>query len=257
MTDIDQVIIKTDNPMKKIVYSLLTVCCMVCLYSCAIDNYDEPDCTIYGTVIDDATGKPIQSQQPNGFKIRLMEYSWSETPQPLDFWGMADGTFRNTKIFAGEYGVQPIDGAFIIPEEQRVKIKGSGEVTFRVTPYLYITDVSFTNPVLDPLPDGGWEGSYKMEVSYKLGKPAASPGKIQESYVFFARSEQVGLSGNDATLSRKIDLSGTDDETITQTTYTQTITKLPSGKTYYFRVGARTTTSGRYNYSEVLEIKIP
>jgi len=55
------------------------------------------------------------------------------------------------------------------------------------------------------------------------------------------------------------DLTGTLDEDVLATTYNAKITGLKSGRTYYFRVGARTddNVSMRYNYSEVQSVTIP
>ena len=43
------------------------------LNACEIDNYDYPDGTIYGNVIDLSTNDIIQTEQPNGFNIKLIE----------------------------------------------------------------------------------------------------------------------------------------------------------------------------------------
>ena len=68
--------------------------------------------TFRGAFIDKVTKEAFQTAIGNtGIRIRMMEYSWSENPQPYDFNCMMDGTFQNTKIFAGNYGIIP-EGAF-------------------------------------------------------------------------------------------------------------------------------------------------
>jgi len=54
------------------------------------------------------------------------------------------------------------------------------------------------------------------------------------------------------------DLSTTPDNVVLGTSYSDTITGLTSGRTYYVRVGAETANANnKYNYSEVVPIKIP
>lgn len=79
-----------------------------------IDNYEEPAETIWGEVVDEATGKRVLTDQGSeGIRVRLTELSWGDNVQHNpDFYCMMDGTFQNTKLFKGEYNVR-IDGPFI------------------------------------------------------------------------------------------------------------------------------------------------
>ena len=57
------------------------------MMSCGdIDNMDGPDAAIFGCLIDDVTGKPLITEQPNGFRIKMVETSWSESATPEYFW---------------------------------------------------------------------------------------------------------------------------------------------------------------------------
>ena len=52
----------------------------MCIFaSCENDNYDEPDAGLQGTLTDEITGKPLVTEQPNGFQIRNKEISWTGT----------------------------------------------------------------------------------------------------------------------------------------------------------------------------------
>ena len=99
--------------MNKIVlYSLL--CSLFLFSSCKMfemDNYDEPAETVWGEVVDEATGKRVLTDQGSeGVRVRLTELSWGDNVQHNpDFYCMMDGTFQNTKVFKGEYNVR-IDG---------------------------------------------------------------------------------------------------------------------------------------------------
>lgn len=104
--------------MKKLTYILLSLCLLVNFTSCDVDNYGEPEETFRGAFIDKETKEPFQTAIGNtGIRIRMMEYSWSDTPEPYDFNCMQDGTFQNTKIFAGNYGIIP-EGAFVPLDEE-------------------------------------------------------------------------------------------------------------------------------------------
>lgn len=93
--------------MKKYIYLLLFSLPLLAA-SCSKDNYDEPQETFRGKFIDKQTGEPFQTAIGNtGIRIRMMEYSWSDNPQPYDMNVKMDGTFNNTKVFKGEYGITP------------------------------------------------------------------------------------------------------------------------------------------------------
>ena len=54
------------------------------------------------------------------------------------------------------------------------------------------------------------------------------------------------------------DLSGIDDEDILADSYSDEVTGLTSGQTYYVRIAARTrNTLNKYNYSEVFAVTVP
>lgn len=128
--------------MKKLTYILLSLCLLVNFTSCDVDNYGEPEETFRGAFIDKETKEPFQTAIGNtGIRIRMMEYSWSDTPEPYDFNCMQDGTFQNTKIFAGNYGIIP-EGAFVPLDEEIIDIKGTVEKTYEIEPLLRVKWVS-------------------------------------------------------------------------------------------------------------------
>lgn len=209
--------------------------------SCEIDNFDGPDAGIRGVVVDNTTNEGIQTEQPNGYKIRLIEDGY-ENVIPLDFWGKADGSFLNTQLFSNSYTVSVLEGPFIAPAEQKVTLDGVSEVTFAVTPYMTIN-------ASEPVVVGN-----NIEVSYTLSKPAEVLDDIVKSTTLVAKVPNVSNSVSEYSVSS--DLSGFDYSEIAITSYTDVIEDLPSGE-YYVRVGGRTNNSmGRYNYSKVFKITI-
>ena len=107
---------------KKRIISIAYLLTAILFFSCEIDNYDAPDGTLTGRIIDAVTGTPISTEQPNGFRIRYEEISWSDNATAQFFWGKADGTFNNTKLFAGRYRVTPVEGAFLTPDAKEVEV---------------------------------------------------------------------------------------------------------------------------------------
>ena len=213
------------------------------LTSCSkLDNYDEPKETLSGKLIDVVTGEPLISEQPNGYRIRLLETSWGEGVQPEYFWGKADGTFFNKRIFKGTYEVTPVEGAFFDVEPQTVKIKGKVEVNFDVIPFLHVNVQNITR--------NGTEAT----VTYKISRHKAGP-KIIDTRVFVDRNPNVGFSIMDGNLSTMEDLSQMKDEDALAKTYVHTIKGLNADKKYYIKVGARVDYgSKRYNFAKTVEI---
>lgn len=205
-----------------------------------IDNYSGPNATIKGSVIDNMTNKPIQTEAPNGFYIRLEENHSNSTP--LNFSGMANGTFQNAAVFAGSYKVVPITGAFFTPDTAIVNVSGVTNVDFTVTPYL---EVAATATAVA----GG------VVVKYNISRSVVSD-KIIESKSVASLTPKVSSTVFNQQVTNN--LSGIADEDVLSTEFTDTITGLQSGKTYYVRAAAKTNNSNnKYNYSEVIQISVP
>lgn len=230
--------------MKKINFLLCLLVAALTVSCEKLDNYDGPEETLTGRVIDQVSGEPIITEQPNGFRIKMSEISWSDNPEPEYFWGKADGTFTNTKIFAGTYEVSPVEGAFFPVEPQTVTLKGNVNVDFKVIPYLTVT-ASEIKRVNDET----------LEVTYTISRSQVGD-KILDARVFASTNPNVGINILTNDLSPLKDLKEVPDEEILQTTFKETIKGLKKGKTYYVRVGARTDNfSKRYNFTKITKIE--
>lgn len=230
--------------MKRIYYLLYIVLMSILSVSCSeIDNYDGPSETLTGCVIDEVTNKPIITEQPNGFRIKMEEVSWSDNPQPEYFWGKADGTFNNTKIFPATYEISPVEGAFFPVEPVKAEVKGTTKIEFKVMPYLTVL-----------ISDILYEGD-RLNVTYTISR-AKTGDKIIDSRVFVSTNPNVGSNILENELSPMKDLSGISDEEILKTTFKESISELEKGKIYYVKVGARTDNpSKRYNFTETVVVK--
>lgn len=231
--------------MKKI-HCLLCVIVGLLITSCnTLDDYDEPQEAIVGSVVDEVTNKPILTEQPKGFKMKMDEVSWSDAPRSEFFWGKADGTFKNMKIFKGTYEVSPVEGAFFPVDPVKIEIAGTVQIEFKVTPYLsiHVKDISVANG--------------ELKVTYTLSR-AKVGDKIIDSRIFVSTNPYVGTNILINDLSPMKNLESMDDSEILKTTFTETIKGLENGKTYYVRVGARTNNAWkRYNFTETTKVDNP
>lgn len=222
------------------------------LTSCMeIDEYDAPDQTLSGAVIDVNTGESIQTEQGGGIRIRMEETSWSDDAQPTYFWVRQDGTFQNTKVFEGTYVVTPVDGPYFPVEGKTVEVDGNAIVDFDVEPFL---NLEITN-----LEQNGGD----IAVSFSISR-STEAFKITDARVFVSNVHYVGnntflnnKSGQNLTPS--VDFNNTPDETVLGTIHSLDVIGLESGRTYYLRVGARTddNVQKRYNYSKIETITVP
>ncbi len=240
---------------------------LVCsLFSCAkLDNYDEPAETLKGKVIDKTTKAPIQTEiGDNGIRLKLLELSWSDNPTPYYFTCMQDGTFNNTKIFKGNYNVEP-QGAFvplvrkdasgntIADGSQTLEIKGTADLTFEVEPFLNVEWVG--EPVVNP------NGSITVQVRVTRGttNPEFQQDVTEVSLFINSSSYYVGNNNYDARYATKIE--GNEAQQSLGKVLTITTTgSFSTQRDYYIRVGARINYSvegaQRFNYNEPKLVKV-
>ena len=244
--------------MKTIKYLFLSLVLLAGAVSCTYDNYALPGETFKGAFIDKETKEPFQTAiGGSGIRIRMMEYSWSETPQPYDFNAKMDGTFQNTKVFAGEYGVTP-EGAFVPLEEEIINIKGTVEKIYEVEPLLRIEWVG------EPVVNSDGTATVKVKISRGTNNPDYQQA-LSEGFLYVSETNYVGDFSFSPMYSTKI--SAAELALGQELTFT---TGYPNGisgsaiafpkyaRKYFLRFAAKTTMdfSGtkRYNYATVKEI---
>jgi len=159
--------------MKKIFYLFLGIT-LLSLSSCfKIDNWDAPGCTLTGTVIDSYTGQPLLTSQ-NDWQLHIWERSFTGQPGGATNYQSIpikqDGTYENTKLFAGTYDMLPTDGPFWQPDTTKsVELKNKTVQDFKVTPYLVIDDYTYS---MVTMPDSSvWAGRPGLYVKFKVKAP--------------------------------------------------------------------------------------
>lgn len=232
--------------------------------SCGDDNYAEPKETFTGKFIDKGTKKPFQTAIGNtGIRIRMMEYSWSDNPQPYDFNCKMDGTFNNTKVFKGEYGITP-SGAFVPLAEEKMTISGKVERIYEVEPILRVELVG------EPVLNADRTVSFNVKVTY--GTDDVTYRKpLVEGWLFVSETDYVGDFSYSPNYSVKLtpaqmgvgasDILGVNGTTFTVSTAKASKPFPDYSRKYFFRLGVRSEVTfdatNRYNYTEVKELTIP
>lgn len=238
--------------MKKIF--LLVSCCLLALTSCEIDNYDGPNASIHGSIIDEETGELVGTDIENGSSIKVYEHGF--TNPAAQWWSiMNTGEYRNDMVFAATYDVFFENGNFYPFENKDFVVKkGDNSHNFKVTPYIRMKSPSITKT----------GNSIVATFSLEGGKPEV---KVKEIQLFAFTDMWVGnsvrFSLNGGTDKNTFEPSETIDSS---TTYTLTIdlTENPDvfkyNRNYYLRIGALGDVSGvgtiRHNYSPLVVIKL-
>jgi hypothetical protein len=232
--------------------------------SCGEDNYDEPKETFRGKFIDKGTDKPFQTAIGNtGIRIRMMEYSWSDIPQPYDFNCKMDGTFNNDKIFKGEYGITP-SGAFVPLPEEKITISGTVEKTYEVEPLLRVEWVD------EPVVNADRTVTVRVKVTYG-SDDATYKAALAEGWLFVSETDYVGDFSYSPNYSVRTTLAqmgvgaaeilGANGTTFTISTAQASKAFADYSRKYFFRVGVRSTitfdATNRYNYTDIKELTIP
>ncbi|WP_439488795.1 DUF3823 domain-containing protein [Algoriphagus sp.] len=269
--------------MKNITYLVLFA--LLALSSCGmfeLDNYDLPDETLQGEVVDRETGEPILTDQGSeGIRVRLTELSWGDnaTPNP-DFFCMPDGTFQNTKLFEGNYNVR-IDGPFIpliredergVPladETQTMDINGVANVRFEVQPFLrveWVKDPEVVNGKVRAqvrVTRGVSEEEFRSKIE-PMGGYSNSFQNVTDIQLFVSYSSTVGYRARDERWSSQLEFSGTSFNSMLGETITiESNGTIPEGRMVFVRAAARInfdTPRGsgtrRWNYNEPRQVLV-
>lgn len=239
--------------MKKLIYSLFVSTLVLSMASCMeIDNFDEPGSHFSGRIIDVTTGQNILADQGE-CRVRIWEKSFSTNPGSQDIPLKQDGTYNNTKLFAGTYDVVP-EGAWWPCDTVRVSLGSRAEQNFEVTPYLKLIDFE------TQLDGTTLTMSCRLDAPIKEGLP-----QITELRPFLSLNQFCG-GGNRIdhyyNATDRVNILKTWDNLAKDpdgksTKFTISVTVKP-GYTYSVRMGARVKdTFEKYNYTEIVEIKVP
>ncbi|MGK6352877.1 DUF3823 domain-containing protein [Parapedobacter sp. DT-150] len=200
---------------------------------CELDNYEMPDLTLSGSVVDAETGELVESGGINGGTIvQLYEYSDS---QPQNLVTYPDGTFVNSRVFAGDYTYTAV-GPFtpVNPERVALAMRGDTEVEIEVTPHVrvWISDIAVNGTTAT------------VKVAYEKVNDAQILSRIGIAWNTYEHPNILSVGAN------KFQEEQVEAEGLLSGERTYTITGLVSGEINYIRAFARTNNPGNYyNYS--------
>jgi hypothetical protein len=226
--------------------------------SCEIDNYDGPDSTIQGKIIDH-NGNMLQTEQGlSNMRLKMEELSWAKGDTsiaiiPRFLAVKQDGSFTNTKIFAGEYKITPVDGPFYPYSDEEAKIvdiKGVTDLTFEVTPYLNL------EWVIEPFVNENnfIEAEVKFTRNEKEGQ--AMPD-VNQAQLFISTTQYCGNNNFDNQLVGALRRINNEQEGVTIHFITRREVKYLN-TTYYVRVGMNCNDEfKKFNYTDIKTVVVP
>ena len=257
--------------MKKIIYLFLVVA-LLSLSSClTIDNWDAPDCQFYGKVIDSYTGEPLLASQ-NDWQIRIWETSFPDSVTNYQTIPIKqDGTYNDSRLFAGIYDLLPYDGPFWpVDTMKNIELKSSTEQNFTVTPYLQLVDFK------TEMRSNGLYMSCKLKAPLKEKNGQALPNLVRVqafvshtvfcgngtnssiSMVEFSTSPNIARIDINRSWAAEMTANDMDPNSELSKEYTLGPLPVKSGYTYYVRMGANLNVlSQRFNYSQIEKIVVP
>lgn len=203
--------------------------------SCSVDNYDAPNATLSGKVIDNVTNGMIENGGVNsGTIIQIFE---GNSKQPILSNSFPDGRFENAVLFPGNYKLFTIGAFRIVGDTTRISITDNTEVEIKVLPNVRLkaTLQSFV----------GTTATVKVEYSkvhadQTLNQLAVVWSTINNPnlFTFFGGGQKTEtVTSQNLTTGEKI----------------FTITGLTAGTKYYIRAAGRTFAPGNYyNYSTTI-----
>ena len=216
---------------------------LIMFFSCELDNYDYPDASLTGSIIDSETKELIQSDIINGTTIKITEHGYDPvSPQYLRV--KNDGTYANTLLFSNTYTVQPDQRNFLQIDEQEIKIGKDTKLDFLVTPYLRIKEASITKEANTIIATFRIQQTTPDAVS-KIGLYAHSEPIV---------GEPIRLVASERALNRQVE----DGEIFKiGINVAKNTAFFKPNETYYFRIGAVSSIAGaKFNYAPAEQVEV-
>lgn len=249
--------------MKNISLFILILLASACTKK--FDDYPEPAETLTGNVKNVSSKANLQSEAGDrGMRLVLEELSWSSTPTPYYFFAMQDGTFRNTKIFKGNYRIS-VEGPFV----PLLQYNGSGQITVDNRKTMDIAGTTNVDFDVEPFLNVEWVGepaynsaTQTVSVQVRFTRGTTNPLfqlNVTDVFLFVSPNTYVGNNNYDNKYSVQVNYGGTSgNDQLGQTVTLTTKDKLPASRAFYLRVGARVDYGLKYyNYTTVKTLNIP
>lgn len=195
-------------------------------------------------------GNKWQLLKNGDLEYYLIPESVGRNPGSVDFSLDTKGTFQNTKIFAGNYGIIP-EGAFVPLDEEIIDIKGTVEKTYEIEPLLRVKWVGE--------PQVNADGTVEVKVIITRGTNNPDYQQpLTEAWLFVSETSYVGDFSFSPRFSTQL-LGAALTDVLGKEITIKTKGQFPDySRKFFLRVGARTTKSfsgtNRYNYTTIKEV---
>lgn len=230
--------------MKGIIFKLLSLILVSTSFvSCELDNFQGPNAKIKGCILDIETGELVETDVINGTTIKLLEHGYDPvTPQYLRV--KNDGTYTNNLLFSNTYTIQPDQRNFVQIDAQDIEIGENTNLDFYVLPYLRIKNVNIE------------QVENNIIATFNIQQTTNDPVADIALYAF--EEPTVGESlyqvVTKVSVNRIVEANETFKLVINAARNSNI---LKSGKSYFFRVGARSSYGGaKFNYASAVRLKL-
>ncbi|HTE24267.1 hypothetical protein [Flavitalea sp.] len=209
--------------------------------SCSVDNYEMPNLSIAGKIVDSQNGELVESGGVNaGTVVRLYE---GGSAQPINLTTFPEGNFINSRMFPGDYSYTAV-GPFVLTSaapQSLVINNNNTEIEIKVMPHVRLKATLVSNTGTTAVIKLGYT---KVNAS----QPLTELGVLWST---LRNPNNLTFSGGGRTLDNVL------SQNLSSGEKTYTIQNLKPGTTYYLRGIGRTTNPGSYfNYSSQIEFKI-
>lgn len=217
------------------------------MHSCELDNYDGPNATLSGKIIDKQTGELVEQEIIRGTQIEFIEHGY-DNPATQYMVIKNDGTYANNMMFANDYTLRIREANFPPIEPVDIKVKGNTEYNFEVLPYLRIKNVRIAVEGDEVVAYAKIEKNTDKAIK-RIGLYGHQNQQVGEQfhqmYAEWWNPEDNGyVGGNECRLSISISANRT---------------LLKPGTKFYFRIGAQTNVDegqpeAKLNYASAVQI---
>jgi len=240
--------------------------------SCSLfemDNYDGPNASVTGNIIDSKTGENVQMEaifkmgfggsisklQDGFFSVYQLEWDYEKA----QYWLIKyNGSYANTEIFAGKYRLDASSNNFYPVIKDNVEFKkGDNTLDWEVVPYARIIDpkIEYVN--------GKFVATFKCEYGDDTKANKIVDAKFMCYPDTFVGTQCNYCSSDPGATSKKIVADGKTVNTLTiDPTLPANISEFKyDNRTHYFRIAVCAQANGynsgkHYNYSPTVSIKL-
>ena len=209
------------------------------LNSCKDDNYAAPELTVTGKIIDSKTNALVESGGSNGGSI--VKFYQNNSTQALLYKTMPDGTFINSRVFAGNYRYVA-EGPFqVMLDTPSMAINANMQMEIKVVPNVRLTTTVTSKSANAAIIKIAYE---KVPTNSTITKLGLVWSTVTAPNIFTFTGGNISTKNVQA-----MNLTSGNEEF--------TITGLKAGTKYYVRATAVTNAPGNYyNYSMQIEVQL-